>query len=472
MNRIILTTCMVLLASCERQAASPDTAAKSATVIDEPVAELQQNALQNQLAWQLLTSLTSEVGPRLAGTEGDARAVEWAVGKMNELGFDRVWLEPVEFPVWLRHSESGRIVSPEPLSLDLAALGGVPGTDGDLEAEIVHFPNLDALKAVEDGSLVGKIAFISERMPRSQDGSGYGRVVPQRSRGPFVAARKGASALLIRSVGTDTENSAPHTGAISSTETGTPLPSAALSNESADQLLAVLNQGQPVSVSLNLDVGFAGMGGSSNVIGEFDGSDPDQGFLLIGGHLDSWDLGTGAHDDGAGTVITMVAAKMIADLEQRPARGVRVVLFANEEQGIYGAKQYAQVHAAELSSHVIGSESDLGAGRIYDFRSRVSDAGQGEIARLESWLAPLGIPYNPHVQASGGADIGQMRKIGLPVIDLRHDASRYFDLHHTRNDVLENVDPADLQFNIAAWVTFIYWAATSDAEFGPVPPST
>ena len=242
-------------------------------------------------------------------------------------------------------------------------------------------------------------------------------------------------------------------------------------NESADQLVALLEQGGSVSVAISLDCGIDGMGGSSNVIGEFDGSDPDQGFLLIGGHLDSWDLGTGAHDDGAGVTITMAAAKLVAELPQRPARGIRVVLFANEEQGIYGGKQYAAAYAEELSSHVIGSESDLGAGKIYDFRARVNQAGQAEIPRLESWLAPLGIPYNPVIPASGGADIGQMRKIGLPVIDLRHDASRYFDLHHTRNDVLENVDPADLRFNVAAWVTFIYWAASSNTAFGPVPPS-
>lgn len=460
MIRTVLCACLFFVISCDSAVVSVDA--------DAQVANLQQRALRDETAWEMLVSLTADVGPRMAGTAGDARAVEWAVGKMNELGFDRVWLEPVEFPVWLRHGESGSVVAPTALTLDLTALGGVPGTGGDLEAEVVHFNNLAALEAVADGSLDGKIAFISERMQRTRGGTDYGRVVLQRSQGPFTAARKGAAALLIRSVGTDTENSAPHTGAVSSSTPGTPLPSAALSNESADQLLALMGQGNAVTVRINLDCGFEGMGESSNVIGEFDGSDPDAGFLLIGGHLDSWDLGTGAHDDGAGVVITMSAASQLADLEQRPPRGVRVVLFANEEQGIYGGKQYAAAHATELSRHVVGSESDLGAGRIFEFRTRLGPGGQAEVPRLSNWLEPLGIPYNDDVPASGGADIGQMRLIGLPVVDLRHDASRYFDLHHTRNDVLGNVDPDDLNFNVAAWVTFLYWAANSEADFGPI----
>ncbi|MDX1459767.1 MAG: M28 family peptidase [Xanthomonadales bacterium] len=458
---IATLACLVSLASCGREdAADPD----------QRVRDLQSAALSDERAWALLSSLTQEVGHRLAGSPGDHAAVQWAVEAMGELGFDRVWLEPVSFPYWVRRHERGAIVGQPGEPLDLTALGGVPGTDGPVQAEVVHFPSLAALEAVPDDSLNGRIAFISQSMPRSQDGSGYSLVVPQRSRGPFVAQRKGAKALLIRSVGTDFENSAPHTGAISSTEPGTPLPSAALSNESADLLVETLGAG-PVTVELDLDCGFDGVAESSNVIGEFDGSGPGGEFLLIGGHLDSWDLGTGAHDDGAGVVITMVAAALVAEQPRRPRRGIRVVLFANEEQGIYGGKQYAEAHGDELDRHVLGSESDLGADRIYEFRTRLSD--EGDLARplLERWLAPLDIPFNASSPASGGADIGQIRKIGLAVVDLRHDASQYFDLHHTRKDVLENVSRDDLAFNIAAWVTMLQWAADSDVAFGPVAPS-
>jgi Zn-dependent M28 family amino/carboxypeptidase len=437
----------------------------------EAVADLQQQALQDETAWRLLESLTSEVGPRMAGSVADARAVAWAVEKMNDLGFDRVWLEPVDFPLWVRDSESGRVLSPEGFELDLTALGGTPGTGGTLRGDVVHFESLASLEAAEPGSLGGKIAFISAAMRRDQGAAGYSETVPQRSRGPFVAARKGASALLIRSIGTDTRNSAPHAGNVSSLEPGESLPAAALSNASADRLVELLQGEGPVAVELELDVGYRGRASSHNVIGEFTGASGSGEFVLIGGHLDSWDLGSGAHDDGAGVAITLAAAKLVADQAPRPARGIRVVLFANEEQGVHGGKAYAAAHANELSLHVLGSESDLGAGRIYEFRTRVNEAAEPDIAELAELLAPLGIPHGTDALASGGADIGEMRKIGLPVIDLRHDASQYFDLHHTRNDTLDTVDPADLKFNVAAYVTLLQWAASSDTSFGPIEPS-
>lgn len=453
----------VLLAACGPGDQAP--------TLEQRVAALQAQALEDNTAWDLLQSLTTEVGARLAGTEADALAVDWAVERMQALGFDRIWLEHVDFPLWLRHAESGRVIAPEAIDLDLAALGGTPGTGGPLRGEVVHFASLAELEAADPEAVRDRIVFISARMRRSQSAAGYGETVPQRSRGPFVAARKGARALVIRSVGTDTVDTAPHTGNVSGTEPGEPLPAAALSNESADRLVALLEEVGPVEIELDLDVGFAGRGVSANVIGEYTGSADDGRFVLIGGHLDSWDLGTGAHDDGAGVAITMAAAHLVATQQPRPAAGIRVVLFANEEQGIHGGKAYATAHADELSSHVLGSESDLGADRIYEFRSRVLPAAQDEVARLARLLEPLGIPYNPGKPASGGADIGQVRKLGVPVIDLRHDASTYFDLHHTRKDVLSSVDPADLAFNVAAYVTLLEWAASSEVSFGPVPPS-
>lgn len=463
MRPIFFAALCLLLAACQGE--SPQQS------LEDRVLALQEQALQDDTAWRLLESLTTEVGPRLGGTEGDEQAVAWAVKHMKELGFDRVWLEHVDFPLWLRHAESGRVLVPEVLELDLTALGGTPGTGGPLRGEVVHFATLAELEAAEAGSLDGKVAFISARMRRSRSAEGYSETVPQRSLGPFVAADKGAAALVIRSVGTDVEDSAPHTGNVSSSQPGVPVPAAALSNASADRLVALLGGKEPVEIELDLDVGFEGRGISSNVIGEFRGSADTDDFVLIGGHLDSWDLGTGAHDDGAGVAITMAAAKLVAGQQPRPARGIRVVLFANEEQGVYGGKAYAAAHAGELARHVLGSESDLGAGRIFEFRTRVVPEAEPAISVLEGLLEPLGIGRNGDSLASGGADIGQMRKLGLPVIDLRHDASRYFDLHHTRKDVLENVAPEDLRFNVAAYVSLLEWAASSEAAFGPVAPS-
>lgn len=456
--RYFFITTLLFLSACRDGNAPPD--------LEDQVKDLQEIALADPTAWRLLTSLTTDVGARMAGSEGDAKAVAWARQNMNELGFDRVWLEYVEFPKWVRNSESAQIVGDELLPLDMIALGGSPGTGGALQGQVVHFDSLAALEAAPDEQVAGKIVFISGRMRTSREGSGYGETVPQRSRGPFVAARKGAIALLIRSVGTDED--APHTGMISSSEPGEPVPAAALSNPSADRLVATLRDQGSVAVQLDLDCGFDGRAVSQNVIGEFDGSGQSGEFVIVGGHLDSWDPGTGAHDDGAGVVITMAAAKLVADQAQRPDRGIRVVLFANEEQGVYGGKAYASAHAKELDKHVIGAESDLGAAKIYQFKTRVNEAAKPAIEQLEKLLKPLDIAFNADQPADGGADIGEMCALGMPVLDLNHDATHYFDFHHTRNDILQNVNPEDLQFNVAAYASFIHWAASTGVSFGPV----
>jgi carboxypeptidase Q len=443
-------------------------AAGAEAELQATVAELQARALEDDLAWELLSSLTTDVGPRMAGSPGDALAVAWAQERMRSLGFDRVWVEPVEFPLWQRRSESAEVTSPRRQPLAVTALGGSPATGGVVRADVVHFADLAALEAADPEQVAGRIAFVSARMEPSQTGRGYGAVVGQRSKGPYVAASKGAAALIIRSVGTD-DNRLAHTGNMSTSEEGQPVPAAAISNPDADLLQALLAMGQTVTLELALDCGFDGTAVSYNVIGEFDGREPGAGFVAIGGHLDSWDLGTGAHDDGAGVAITLAAARRVAERSPRPRRGIRVVLFANEEQGVYGGKAYAAAHADDLARHAIGAESDLGAGRVFQFRSRVADAAAPAIAELAELLKPLGIPYEARWPAFGGADFGQMVKVGMPAIDLDHDATLYFDYHHTANDTLDKVDPEDLRFNVAAWVTFLWFAAESQVEFGPLP---
>ena len=445
-------------------------ACQPATPHAETINQLQAEALESELAWELLTSLTTDVGPRMPGTRGDALGVAWAEAQFERLGFDRVRKEKVTFPLWRRGFEQARVVLPRVQDFAVTALGGSPGTEGIVSAEVVHFPDLAALEAAAPGSLEGKIAFISTRMERSRSGRDYSRVVAGRSQGPFVAAEKGAEALVIRSVGTDNDR-LPHTGNISTSRSGPLVPSAAISNPDADLLVSMLERNDRVRMELRLDVGFSGEAESWNVIGEFDGREDNGEYVMIGAHLDSWDLGTGAHDDGAGVAITLAAARLVAGLPERPRRGVRVVLFANEEQGIYGGKAYAAAHADDLASHVIGAESDLGAGRIYQFRTRVRPEAEEAMDELARYFAPLEIPRQLDRPAFGGADIGQMALIGLPVVDLNHDASRYFDLHHTANDVLAQVDPDDLAFNVAAYVTFVYFTAETDAVFGPLQAS-
>lgn len=444
--------------------------AQMAEESDGVIAQLQNKALNSDLAWDLVKSLTSEVGPRMGGTKADENAVKWAVENMKALGFDRVWTEPVTFPRWSRNSESASVLAPTAQNLAVTAIGGSPTTDGPLDGELLQFDTLAALEAAAIEDIQGKIVFLSTRMKKDREGSGYGETVVNRSRGPFVAAQKGASALLIRSVGTDNDR-LPHTGMMSGSEQGNPVPSAAVSNPDADNLMIMLGRGSPVRVRLDLDVGFNGEASSYNVVGEFDGSEDLKRNILLGAHLDSWDLGTGAVDDGAGVAIVMAAARLVADSPTRPRYGTRVVLYANEEQGVYGGKAYAKLHEADLNSHLIGAESDLGADRIYSFTSRVPAEAKPVINLLARHLNSLGIEHETTELAGGGADVGQMRKIGLPVIDLNQDASRYFDLHHTANDTLDKVNPDNLRQNLAAWVTFLYVTANSMVDFGAVDPS-
>ena len=459
MNKIIaLLVCLAGLTACGQESKTD--------ALSENIQNLQTQALQSDLAYSLLHSLTTEVGPRLAGSDGDRRAVQWSRSIMESLGFDKVWVEPVTFPVWRRGAESASLITSYSLPMAVTALGGSPGTEGQLRGEIVRFDNLQALVDAEASQVQGKIVFINERMVKSPTGGGYFKVLQGRLNGPYVAAEKSALALIIRSVGTD-DNRLAHTGMIARPEGRTAVPSAAISNPDADLLESVLKSGKSVELELNLDCGFDGAATSFNVIGEVSGSDPGAGFFALGAHLDSWDLGTGAVDDGAGVAMIMAAAKLIADMPQRSHRSLRVILFANEEQNVYGGREYARAHAHELAQHYGGAESDFGAGRVMGLVASVNDDARPAIEKLASLLAPLGISYDASKSAYGGADLGQMRKLGMPVVDLRQDGSKYFDIHHTANDTLDKVDPDDLKQNVAAWVTLAWFMAESKQALGP-----
>jgi hypothetical protein len=432
--------------------------------------QLREQALDSDLAYAITADLTTRVGARSAGTPQDALAVQWAVNQLKALGFDRVWTQPVTFPYWHRGQESARLLKPGPQDLTIMALGGSPATpEQGLVAELVLFDDLEALQAVADNSLDGKIAFINKRMQRHRDGRGYGQTVPGRSTGPAVAKAKGASALLIRSVGTDNDRIA-HTGTTRIPEDGSGIvPAAALSNPDADQIERLFQLGITPEVALNLHTGFDGEYTSYNVFGEVTGMQADD-FILLGAHLDSWDAGTGAVDDGAGVGIVSAAAKLIMDLDTQPKRGLRVALFANEEQGLYGGYEYLkqlqqQNPAMPLQHQLMAMESDLGAGRIYRIDANVNAAGWPVIEAIQSLLAPLGIELGSNGKP-GGSDISPMIRAGVANIALRQDASDYFDLHHTDNDTLDKIDPAALQQNLAAWVVTTWLVAQSGLDFG------
>ena len=466
------------LAVAATPASSASTAAPPPTRIPDSAlaiaAELRERTLQDDTAWQVVESLTTEVGPRLAGSEADARAVRWAEARFKALGYDRVWLEPVEFPKWLRRSEYADVLGDHAQPLNLTALGGSPG--GTVEGEVVRFADLAALEAAPAGSLSGRIAFVDYTMQRAKDGNGYGPASRIRSRGPSAAIRAGAIGYLMRSAGTEPHRFA-HTGITRFDDGLTPVPSAALAMPDAEQLTRLLARGKPVRVRMALDCGWDGKAQSFNVIGEVTGRDRrlrDQ-VVVIGGHLDSWDLGTGAVDDGAGVAITMAAGAQIARLPQaqRPSRTVRVIAFANEEQGLYGGKTYAtnRAEAGEIARQLIAAESDFGAGRIYAINSNAAPHAQDAIARIAEALAPLGIAHTPD-QGGPGPDIGPLAQAGGIWATLRQDGSDYFDYHHTPDDTLDKIDPQALAQNAAAYAVFAYLAASAEGGFGSVPKTS
>jgi len=459
-----LVSCLLALALSAVALAADETPAPTTRIPDtslQTAAQLRERALADSTGWNVVESLTTEVGPRLAGSEADARAVHWAEAKFKQLGYDKVWLEPVTFPKWERRSEHAEVLGTSAQRLAITALGGSPG--GTVEAEVVRFADLAALQAAPKNSLKGKIAFIDYTMARARDGSGYGPGGRVRAAGPSAAIRAGAIGYLMRSAGTDSHRN-PHTGITRYDEGLTPIPSAALGTPDADQLTRLLKRG-PVRVRVALDCGWNGTAISHNVIGEIRGSSKPDEVVVIGGHLDSWDLGTGAIDDGAGVAISMAAGHLIGKLPQRPARTIRVVAFANEEQGLHGGGAYATKHVGDINKHQIAAESDFGAGRIYAFTSGAPEYAHHAVQQIAAALAPLGIAHTPG-EGGPGPDIGPFAAQGLAWAALRQDGSDYFDYHHTPDDTLDKIDPKALAQNVAAYAVFAYLAADAEGNFG------
>lgn len=429
---------------------------------------LRDEALASDLSWRLLESLTTEVGHRFTGSATDPAAVAWALRTMEGLGLESVHSEPVTVPHWVRGEAEGEILAPWPQPLHLIALGGSVGTPEEgVAAEVVELPSLEELEAADPASIAGRIVFLSQRMERKRDGSGYGATVPNRGKGPSAAALKGAVALLIRSVGTGNAR-LPHTGALRYAEDAPQIPAAALANPDADLLAAEIARGRPVRVRLRLTARRLPDTISANVIGEVRGRELPDEIVLLGAHLDSWDVGTGAVDDGAGCAIVLGAAGLIAKLPQAPRRTIRVVLFANEEFGLSGARAYAEAHADEIARHHLAIESDFGAGRVWRFAAAVDPAALPIVAAFAPRLEPLGIDWAGN-SARGGADLIPLRQARVPAADLTQDGTDYFDVHHTDDDTLDKVEPAALAQNLAAHSVLAWLAAETPGALGPGP---
>jgi hypothetical protein len=425
------------------------------------VAALRDNALTDDYAWDIVEGLTTEVGQRMGGTAAEARARDWAVAKLKALGFSNVRVERFAMPVWTRGAESAEVLAPFPQKLALTAFGRSASTPAEgIVGQVVGFDSLADLMAAPDSAVQGEIVFISHAMPRTQDGSGYGFFGGPRRQGPSIASKKGALAVVVRSIGTDHHRN-PHAGGQQFEDGVKPIPAAALAIPDAEQLQRILKRGQPVTMRLTL-VSQVQPGESGNVIAEIPGRDPSAPILLVGGHLDSWDLGTGAIDDGAGVAITTAAAKHIMDAG-RPLRTIRVVWFGSEEMGLFGGMFYKDVHGKE--PHYAIAESDFGADRIWKVDSKLGKAREAQARAVQAALASLGIVPGS-IDAADGSDIGPMIADGLPAVGLSQDGTHYFDIHHTPDDTLDKIDPEQLRQNVAAWTAML---ATLSGGIAPEP---
>ncbi len=444
--------------------------AHAASIIDEQrdtLDSLRDTTLNSDLSYDIIESLTTEVGARMVGTPASDKAEDWAMAKMRALGFDKVWKEESETTIWTRGATEVSISAPYPHKLVALALGGSVGTNGKpLSGKVVSFANLDELKAAAPDSLKGKIAYIAYRMARHTDGNGYGDAVGARVAGASTAAEKGAVAYIMRSVGTDSHRVA-HTGVMRYKEGVKKIPALALSNPDADLLDNMLSRTQPVTLSVNMTA--SGPTNKvtkvANVIGEITGSEHPEQVVTLGAHLDSWDVGTGAIDDGIGVGITIAAAHAISQLPQRPKRTIRVILFAAEETGLVGAKDYVMKHKDEMANHVIGAEWDFGNGNIYQITPGVGEKALSAVKDFATYLAPMGISLSDKNNAKGQSDMSALGEVGQPALNFDPDGSDYFDFHHTEDDTLDKVDATALKHNTAIYTMFAYFAANSEIDF-------
>lgn len=431
---------------------------------------LMAKAQENNDAYRLVESLTTEVGPRLAGTRAEARARDWAVRALKDLGFDWVGVESFDMPLWVRGVERAEILSPYPQPLTVTTLGGSVSTGPDgVEGPVVRFGSLAELADQPAGSLAGAILFIDEAMARTRDGSGYGRAVGMRREAAYRGEELGAVGVLIRSLGTSSHRFA-HTGQMrrQGVEGPAGVPAAALSVPDADQLNRALARGEEVRVRMVLTPETHPPSLSGNVVAELTGREVPEEIVLIGAHLDSWDLGTGAIDDGAGVgIVVAAAAQLIEHLPMRPRRTIRIVLFGAEEVGLLGAKAYSRRHANDVSKieqHIVATESDFGAGDIWRFDTGVGEGGRAAMLAIGDVLGELGIARGLNT-ARGGPDITFLRQAGVPVVGLYQDGNDYFDVHHTPDDTLDKIAPDALDQNVAAYAAFMFLAAETPAYF-------
>jgi carboxypeptidase Q len=468
----LLVTALLLAPPPARAPAAP---APIATAHRDAAERLIGAAMASDHAYLRLSQLCDGIGHRLSGSERLARAVEWAAAAMREDGLERVRLQPAMVPHWVRGEERATMVTPGPQALTMLGLGRSVGTPpGGITADVVAVDSFAALDVLPDDAVRGKIVLYDVPF------TNYSQTVRYRSAGAQRAAKRGAVAALVRSVGPVSLRT-PHTGAMAPYVDSLPkIPGAAVTIEDATLMRRLLDRGERVTVRLEMGAQTLPDVVSHNVIGEVRGREKPNEIVVVGGHLDSWDVGSGAQDDGGGCVIAMESLRLIKQLGLRPRRTVRVVLWTNEENGTAGAKAYADSLGRDSLNHVAAIESDGGVERVTGFdvgMNRVA-TDSADVARTQALIARLagvrpllaGLGADRIGPGGGGADISPLMRKGIPGIAHRTTMEHYFDWHHTPADMLDKVDPIELKKNVAALAVLVYVLAEMperlDAPFG------
>jgi carboxypeptidase Q len=407
-------------------------------------------ALQDSNAHQRLSIMCDTYGPRLSGSKNLEQAIDWIVATMKKDGFDTVYTEPVKVPHWVRGNESLTLNSPYQKNMSVLGLGGTIATEASgVTGEVITVKSFDELtKRAKE--VKGKIVLFNVPFTK------YGETVRYRVNGASEAAKHGAIASLVRSVGPASMYT-PHTGGMKYADDVKKIPHAAISLEDAEMLSRQCGLGLKPTITLKLEGKFLPDANSRNVIAEIRGSEKPEEIVVFGGHIDSWDVGQGAMDDGGGCIAAWEALRVIKQLGLRPKRTMRVCLWTNEENGLMGGKTYAKLHAKEIPNHVLAVESDAGTfkPRGYDFGGSAKGL---EMAReLCSLLGK--IDASSCEEGGGGADIGPIMEQGVPGMGLIVDDSKYFNYHHTQADMVDKIDPRELALCTASMAILTYVAA-------------
>ena len=451
MKKLTFTLCLFVAAMGLAQAQSEAD--------KEMIRKIYDEALYRGEAYENLRYLTKEIGARLSGSPQAAAAVEWGRQVMESYGFDTVYLQPVMVPHWVRGDvEQARIVSAlqGTVEVNIIGLGNSIGTvPGGISAEVIEVTEFEELQAMDYADVEGKIVFFNRPFDDGliSQGAAYGGAVGQRGSGPVEAAKKGAIGCVVRSM-TSNRDDVPHTGGTRYQLNVPQIPAVAISTNDADRLSNMLKKEPSLRFFVETSGKFLEDELSYNVIGELWGSEKPEEIMVVGGHLDSWDVGEGAHDDGAGTVHTIEVLRIFKAMDYRPKHTIRGVLFMNEENGLFGGRKYAEVAETKGENHLVAMESDSGG---FVPRGFTMDGEEGQVEKFMGW-ASLFSPYqaDDFGPGGGGADIGPLKNQGVPLIGFRPDGQRYFDFHHTAEDTFEKVDDRELHLGAAAMASLFY----------------